>query len=354
MFATLLAVYPLRLILWARLYREPSKLVPLKMPTHFDPAPILYPQAITVLATLLVSPDNPRLLLPNLILCLCSLPEQVIPSATAKVPFNSVHWLLSCAPLYWATARHAPYLEHSEAAWSLLTSSHVTPELAVLLYPLHQSVRQSLHYLTTTSLLPAELELFSISLINVLLLSSSPQMRFLKALLWVGGMGILVVCGPVISWGIALARVPKWRFRRHNGRPPFYFICKLARRFRAWTQRLTGRPEDTRPRPAEFARAWSSSDESDDEQTTRRLSLVSSRPSDGGVFDADDGPAHRDADGIGSDEPHDGHALGRSRTFPIASSPRNRLRHTHTSAGRKRRSMSTTVRALCTLTQSQA
>lgn len=323
------------------------------MPTHFDPAPILYPQSITVLTTLLISPDNPRLLLPNLILCLCSLPQQVIPSAPANAPFNSVHWLITCAPLFWAVARHAPYLKHSEAAWSLLDARHVTPELAVLLYPLHQSLRQVLHYLTTTSLLPAELELFSIALINVLLLSSSPQMRILKALLWVGGLSVLVICGAVITWGIALARVPKWRFRRDNGRPAFYFVYRIMRRLSGWGQLLRGRPEDSGPRAGNFARAWLSSDESDDGQTPTRLSLVSSRRSEDGALD-EDAPTSRGADGTEPEEPLDGHPVTRSKTFPLPNSPRHKRTQTHTSAGRKRRSMSTTVRALCGLTQSQA
>lgn len=71
-----------------------------------------------------------------------------------------------------------------------------------------------LHYLTTTSLLTAELQLLSVALINILILSYSPQVVILKALLWGGGLAILILCGPVIRWGIALARVPKWRFRR--------------------------------------------------------------------------------------------------------------------------------------------
>lgn len=356
LFASLLAIYPLRLILWAKQHREPSKWIPLKMPTHFDPAPILYPQSITVLATLLISPDNPRLLLPNLILCLCSLPHEVIPSATANVPFNSVHWLISCAPLFLAVTRNAPYLKHSEAAWSLLDASHVTPELAVLLYPLHQSLRQVLHYLTTTSLLPAELELFSTALINVLLLSSSPQMRILKALLWVGGLSVLVVCGSVITWGIALARVPKWRFKRDPARPAFHSIYGILRWLSGWAKLIVGRPEDAGPRGGNYARVWPYSDESDDAQTPR-LSLVSSRLSEDGVID-EDASTSRGADGAELEEPLDGYPVTRSQTFPMPSPPRNSPRHkrtqTHTSAGRKRRSMSTTVRALCTLTQFQA
>ncbi len=82
------------------------------------------------------------------------------------------------------------------------------------LYPLHRALLPVLEYLTTTSLLPAELQLLSISLINVLLHSSSPQAVILKALIWGGGVSIFVLCGHVLRWGVALARVPRWRFRR--------------------------------------------------------------------------------------------------------------------------------------------
>ncbi|KAI6715090.1 cytidylyltransferase [Diplocarpon mali] len=33
-------------------------------------------------------------------------------------------------------------------------------------------------------------------------------------LLWGGGVGVLITCGRVLVWGVVLARVPKWRFRR--------------------------------------------------------------------------------------------------------------------------------------------
>ncbi len=70
--------------------------------------------------------------------------------------------------------------------------------------------------MTTTSLLPAELQLLSIALVELLFLASSPQALILKVLLWGGGLGLLVTCSHVLRWGIALARVPKWRFRREG------------------------------------------------------------------------------------------------------------------------------------------
>ena len=90
----------------------------------------------------------------------------------------------------------------------------LAPESLVLLQPLHQALCYTLNHLTTTSLLPAELQLLSVSLIELLLLASSPQTVILKALLWGGGVGVLISCAHVLKWGISLARVPKWRFRR--------------------------------------------------------------------------------------------------------------------------------------------
>jgi dolichol kinase len=62
--------------------------------------------------------------------------------------------------------------------------------------------------------LEAEVQLLSIALINILLLSTSPQMVILKALLWGGGLALLISCGFVLRWMVALERVPKWRFKR--------------------------------------------------------------------------------------------------------------------------------------------
>ncbi|KAK5142763.1 hypothetical protein LTR04_002117, partial [Oleoguttula sp. CCFEE 6159] len=97
---------------------------------------------------------------------------------------------------------------------ALSHSPGLSMETLTFLYPLHQALVSGLRYLTTTSLLPAELQLLSIGLINVLLLSESPQAIILSILLWVGGVGMFVACGHVLRWGVALARIPRWRLRR--------------------------------------------------------------------------------------------------------------------------------------------
>ncbi|CCC10043.1 hypothetical protein SMACR_02622 [Sordaria macrospora] len=195
LFSTLLALYPLRLVAWAYRQGKPSKPLPVSVPTSFDPAPALYPQLIPLFVSLLVAKNVEGVVLPNVILSICSLPRPLIPGAGYWEEYSSTQWLLSCIPL-------------------VLGSSATDSEILTLLYPLHQTLCLLLQRLTTTSLLIAELQLLSVALINVLLLARSPQVVILKALLWGGGLGIIVLCSKVIQWGISLARVPKWRFKR--------------------------------------------------------------------------------------------------------------------------------------------
>lgn len=163
----------------------------------------------------LLSPANPAAVLPNIILGIASLPWELIPAISGPESGYIFHWLLACVPLFAST-----HISHPATKIILSTAENESPlqelqaETLVLLYPLHQALCATLHYLTTTSLLRAELQLLSIALINVLLLSSSPQATILKALLWGGGIGMFVLCGRVLKWVVALARVPKWRFQR--------------------------------------------------------------------------------------------------------------------------------------------
>ncbi|KAF2842697.1 hypothetical protein M501DRAFT_993442 [Patellaria atrata CBS 101060] len=88
------------------------------------------------------------------------------------------------------------------------------PEIIVSLYALHQALLPPLRYLTATSLLPAELQLLSISLVNLLLFAESPQMIILSTLIWVGALCLFAFGGSVLRYGVALARVPKWKLKR--------------------------------------------------------------------------------------------------------------------------------------------
>ncbi|KAK3066717.1 dolichol kinase [Teratosphaeriaceae sp. CCFEE 6253] len=174
-----------------------------RVPASFDPATVLYPPLLPVLVALSVSPANPEVILPNIILGLSSLPQRLFPRSSRLGGFNVVHWMVSVVPLVLSEA----------------TSHHTSPhglsaETLVSLYPLHHALLVPLHYLTTTSLLISELHLLSVALLNLLFFAASPQTAILKTCLWFSGVRIFFLCWPVLHWNVALARVPRWKLRR--------------------------------------------------------------------------------------------------------------------------------------------
>lgn len=217
-YLALIGLYPVRLVL--RLLRQPNvtfKDLPSRMyvPSAFDPAPILYPVFLPLFAALSILPAIDMVLLPNIMLGLASLPSALIPGSSLSQGFEYVHWLISILPLF--ISEHTDLWSRETATTpyklKILSSNAIHPEVLVCLFAVHQALLPPLHYLTTTSLLPAELHLFSISLINVFLFSDSPQSIILRTLLWTGGLALFVFCGQVLQWNIELARVPQWRFR---------------------------------------------------------------------------------------------------------------------------------------------
>jgi len=343
----LVFIYPARVVLWTYRHRELRKWIPLNVPINFDPAPILYPHAITMLTTFLLAPNNPVIMLPNLILSISSLPEELIPGTVASEAVNAVHWLFSCLPLVYA-ASEPPYGERLGAG-ATLNSQSVSTGSAVLLYPLHRTLCKVLNYLTTTSLLPAELQLFSIALINILLLSTSPQLRILKALLWIGGLGIVVLCGPVIPWGVALARVPKWRFRHPGVQPSRQTASKLARLF-SWA-RLKKELNKTTPSTGHFFNAWFTSDEELDDimPLNPRVNTITAN---GPEIDAGK-VSTTPLDDTNEPRPTIGFSPLRRHTLPVTLNTLNQV-VTHTAGGRRKRATSKTVRAFFKLTEEEA
>lgn len=348
----LAALYPVRLLIWGYRHRSSSRKIPVYVPLSFDPAPLLYPPTITLFVAALISTGNEATILPNIILALCSLPPSLFPAVTGGEACNPLHWLVSCAPLF---IRASPPGEGSPAGLDPHASVH--PESLVLLYPLHHYLCVTLHSMTTTSLLTAELQLLSVTLINVLLLSSSPQMVIIKAMLWVGGLDILVLCSRVISWGISLARVPKWRFRRVESttkRPSLFSTLTAWRRVRHDLFHASAESS------CSSCDALEDSDDSDRAggSPSKGLARVQTATLDGADSSSLDGawPAqkthYRDASFDGSD-----HKLGfvslRRHTMPTLGKPR-RKSHTHTPSGRRKRSASSSVRAFFSLTQAQA
>lgn len=190
----------------------------LRIPAFFDPAPLLYPTLLPIFVACSLTPLNPKIVLANLILSIAAIPCQVIPFDYLGSGYNLFHWFLTAIPLFLVRKGTLGFVSNSFGDAPIHLDQFDTEKFSVL-YPLHQALLPALGYLTTTSLLPAELQLLSISSINLLLFSSSSQATILKALLWVGGLLIFILCGGVLRWGVALARVPSWRFR-HTHRPP--------------------------------------------------------------------------------------------------------------------------------------
>ncbi|KAL0943716.1 phosphatidate cytidylyltransferase [Colletotrichum truncatum] len=339
---SLMALYPIRLIAWAIRHRTSSRKPMIAVPTVFDPAPILYPPSVTLLVSLLISPDNEAVVLPNIVLGISSIPKYLIPTAQAHEPINPLQWVLSCVPV-WMSSRQF-------AALSNGTKPAVPLETILLLYPLHQTLLAVLHYLTTTSLLTAELQLLSIALINVLLFAHSPQATILQALLWGGGVGVLVVCGPVIRWGIALARVPRLRFRRvisPSKKHSVFGLLSEGLSMRRFKHELLGSSLEE-----SASEAGNSEEDMMDGPFTRPMRVR--------TFGAADTTSRTDQKFDvplfnNSTESPDGFAVGRRNTFPHAlQRPRPRRSLTHTSAGRRKRTASTTVRSFFKLTEAQA
>ncbi|KAI8191963.1 Dolichol kinase sec59 [Colletotrichum sp. SAR 10_65] len=191
--------------------------------------------------------------------------------------------------------------------------------------------------------------LLSIALINVLLLAHSPQATILQALLWGGGVGVLVVCGPVVRWGIALARVPRLRFRRvisPSKKQSFFGFLSEGLSMRRFKHELLG---------SSLEETASEAGDSEDE-----IDGPFSKPLRVRTFGVADMPSQTDrkVDGLHSDnspDTPDGSAISRRNTFPhVLQRPRPRRSLTHTSAGRRKRTASTTVRQFFKLTEAQA
>lgn len=175
----------------------------------FDPAPLLYPIAIPVFVALSLTQRRPTLVLPNIVLGLSSLPTPVIPLQGWIHGYSVMHWMVTLIPIL-----VAEYLSWGSAEPKPLSLYGIDSEALTLVFPLQQALIPILDFLLATSLLPAELQLLASALINLLLFASSPQAKILKAMLWLGGLCIFVLCRHVLRWEVALARIPSWRFRR--------------------------------------------------------------------------------------------------------------------------------------------
>lgn len=332
------------------------------IPTSIDPAPFLYPPTLTMFVASILSVSNHAVYLPNVILSISSLPSELIPTMFDFESSHTLHWFLSCIPLFVSEENQALNLYKPSYTEDLVHD--LGREVLVLLYPLHWALCATLQYMTTTSLLRAELQLLSIALINLLLLSSSPQAVILKALLWGGGLGILITCNHVLRWGVALARVPRWRFRRESMRDHRLVLSssKIGQKInllRKWKAFLNIRKEPSR-------------DSSDDDgsfdikpplksfdlklDSHNLKNLTSRHENDGGSMSAiekrpDDNLCPGNADSI------QGFAITKAKqrrhTLSYIGQSIVRL-NTKTPSGRRKRSASSSLQCFFSLTERQA
>ena len=208
-------LYPLRIIYknHARNATRKRSRFYIHIPAAFEPAPLLYPILVPVFVAVSLMYADGSILIANLVLSIASVPSKIIPLNRDVPWYSSIQWLLTLIPLQACSTMCSNNCQpHMELIYSMPKSFEA--EKLILLYPLHQALMPALEYLSTTSLLPAELQLLSVSMINVLMFSSSPQAVILQSLLWLGGLSVFILCSRVLSWGVALARIPSWRFRQ--------------------------------------------------------------------------------------------------------------------------------------------
>lgn len=198
--AGLLILYPVRVFYYSWRRGNPSNLrfrKRIHVPAAFDPATILYPTILPILISISLFASFTKPLLANILLALAALPARLIPFKQATLGYSNLHWLLSILPLIAAEHTDIPSKMAATIPYKLRHPSPdgLDPELLATLFALHQALLPPLYYLTTTSLLPTELHLLSIGLINLYLFSDSPQASILKTLMWLGGVGLFVACG---------------------------------------------------------------------------------------------------------------------------------------------------------------
>lgn len=309
----------------------------------------MYPPLIPVFVSLLTAAHTRAVVLPNLVLSICALPRFLVPFIAPEEALNCLHWLLSCVPLF--------AFEHGGAA--SLHADQVPREVMVLMYPLHQSLCLILQHLTTTSLLPAELQLLSTSLVNILLLAHSPQAVVLKALLWGGGLSVIILCGHAICWAIALARVPKWRFKRLPLEAGGLFSLRAlshgltAARSRERRDAFAGELD-----PSAAASGLSSDDNAENQDSKAYGPATLHRRRRGASVGGPEAASlalvnHQNVLSVLSEDDASFRTCARRNTLPTVPMPDHRKK-THTPSGRRKRAASSSLRVFFSLTQQQA
>lgn len=192
---TCYSIYPMRRTI--KLWRENVQFSiavrrGFRLPSHLDLGTLLYPVLLPLFVATAVDGGDRSMRVVNMVLGLSSLPQSVIPKLLDDQIY--LHWLISTLPLVGPGS-----------------TSHLD-----LLFPLYETLTLVIYNLVTTSLDRSETFLLSTGLINLLILGTSPQAQILKALMWVGGLCLFLLCEDAIKVGIAVARIPSWRLARNR------------------------------------------------------------------------------------------------------------------------------------------
>ncbi|KAI5304534.1 hypothetical protein KEM56_006382 [Ascosphaera pollenicola] len=236
--ALLYSTYPIRKYTLSFIRRRYTKLIAFPFSPQFDPAPLIYPVFLPLLISSSLSKLSSDLILPNMVMGLCSLPPQIVPLFTEVTGYSPLHWMLTVLPFL--PAERSAFTNSSQLPLALRGQD---PERLVLLYPLHQTLSANLYFLTTSSLLPSELQLLTTGLINLLLYTEAPQAEVLKAILWVGGLCVLLACKDLCHMEVMLSRIPTWKFKRPSSRGGF--LWRLDQKLCSWLCQGTSRVNDS-------------------------------------------------------------------------------------------------------------
>ena len=151
-------LYPIRLLYYLASHDSFERWPSIVVPSSFDPAVLLYPPLLTNYASILLAAGNGPMILINVVLGISSLLTELLPSFTLSDGIPTLHWLLSCIPLFVWQSRSmaaAPVIDDQYSGVAL-------GEALTFLFPAHRMICAVLRQIVSTSLLETEVQLLSI------------------------------------------------------------------------------------------------------------------------------------------------------------------------------------------------
>jgi dolichol kinase len=180
-------------------------------------------------------------------------------------------------------------------------------------------------------------------------------MVILKALMWGGGLSLLISCGFALRWVIALERIPRWRFKRSGN--------ALGRPIKATSKSLLKEPLGKLSEILHFDRPLTLDSEDDVSSAVQRVKPMRLKTDlkkfntvqfeKGSISAVSEEPEEQFASRIDDAVPDSTNwEKHRRNTFPSVRSPK---RHSSlTASGRRRRGASSSLQSFYNLTAAQA